>query len=323
MARKETILGLDIGGTKCAVLVGQYDGDRVEILKKEKIPTEKNADPGKMIRCMAELGDRLLDGETPAAIGVSCGGPLDSRRGIIQRPPNLPTWDDVPITRLLTEHYGAPAYLQNDANACALAEWKLGAGRGTENMIFLTFGTGLGAGLILSGRLYAGTNDMAGEVGHVRLQPEGPVGYGKIGSFEGFCSGAGLAQMGYAQGLAQYQQGHRPLYFDPAKPLGGASAKTIADAVEEGDETAREVYRTCGRYLGQGLSLLVDILNPECIVLGSIFARSQELLWPDCRAVMERETLAAANAVCRVVPAQLGEQLGDYAALITAVYRET
>lgn len=320
MPKTETIIGLDIGGTKCAVLIGSYDGDQVEILQKEVIPTEKNADPYRMIDRMIATAKELLGDRVPAAIGVSCGGPLDSKRGIIQRPPNLPTWDDVPITRILSEAFGAPAHLQNDANACALAEWKLGAGRGTDNMIFLTFGTGLGAGLILDGRLYTGTNDMAGEVGHVKLREEGPVGYGKVGSFEGFCSGAGLAQLGYAMGLAKYQMGQKPLYFDPEKPLGGATAKTIADAVEQGDETAREVYRACGRYLGVGLSMLVDILNPECIVLGSVFARSRELLWPDCKVVMERETLPMANEVCRVVPAQLSEHLGDYAALITAVY---
>lgn len=314
------LVGLDIGGTKCAVLVGLYDGDAIEIEKKEVFATEKGADPYKVIDRMIEVARRLLDGRKPASVGVSCGGPLDSRQGIIQRPPNLPTWDNVPITRLLTEAFGVPAHLQNDANACALAEWKLGAGRGTDNMIFLTFGTGLGAGLILDGRLYTGTNDMAGEVGHVRLMNEGPVGYAKIGSFEGFCSGGGLAQMGYSMGLAAYQAGHKPLYFDPALPLGGATAKSIAQAADQGDEVALEVYRHCGHYLGLGLSILVDVLNPQCIVLGSIFARSTELLWPECQKVMEQETLAGANAVCRVAPAALGEHLGDYAALITACY---
>ena len=135
-------------------------------------------------------------GESPVSIGVSCGSPMDSARGIIQEPPNLPGWKDVHITEELTARTGLPAFLCNDANACALAEWRFGAGRGTQNMIFCTFGTGFGAGLILDGKLYAGTNDNAGEIGHVRLDTEGPMGYYKIGSVEGFCSGGGIAKCG-------------------------------------------------------------------------------------------------------------------------------
>ena len=128
-------------------------------------------------------------------IGISCGGPLDSKKGIIFSPPNLPGWDNVPITRILSDEFGVETALQNDANACALAEWLMGAERGHSNMIFLTFGTGMGAGLILNGRLYSGTNDLGGEVGHIRLAKTGPVGFGKAGSFEGFCSGGGIAQL--------------------------------------------------------------------------------------------------------------------------------
>ena len=130
---------------------------------------------------------------------------MDSARGIIREPPNLPGWVDVPITDMLTARLGLPAALCNDANACALAEWRFGAGKGTRNMVFLTFGTGMGAGLILDGRLYAGTCDAAGEIGHMRLAPDGPVGFFKAGSFEGFCSGGGLAKMGQRLALEAIQ----------------------------------------------------------------------------------------------------------------------
>ena len=129
------------------------------------------------------------------AIGITCGGPLDSKKGLIMSPPNLPKWDKIPITKIIEDNFNVPVFLQNDANACALAEWRFGAGKGTNNMIFLTFGTGLGAGLILDGRLYAGTNNLAGEIGHIRLAKDGPLGYDKKGSFEGFCSGAGIARL--------------------------------------------------------------------------------------------------------------------------------
>lgn len=312
------ILGLDIGGTKCAVLLGKYDKERLTIEGKAVLPTDRAKEPQAVFEAMCCEADRLLEGDVPDGIGISCGGPLDPERGIIQRPPNLPLWDDTPIVQWLEDRYHTPARVQNDADACALAEWKLGAGRGTRNMIFLTCGTGLGVGLILNGQLYRGSRCMAGEIGHVRLSEEGPTGYGKEGSFEGFCSGGGIAQLGYTLGLAQYQKGKCPSYFSPEQLMGGATAKTVAKAAEEGDIAAREVYRKSGRYLGLGLSMLIDILNPECIVLGSIFARSEELLRPEMEKVLEKETLPAALAACRIVPSELGESLGDYAALITA-----
>ena len=200
---EQLYIGIDMGGTKCAVVAGHADG---KILRRIAFPSGKDAHPDEFLPRFYEAIDALLreytGGAAPAAVGVSCGGPLDTRRGVIQAPPNLPLWDEVPICALLSERYGCPAYLQNDANACAIAEWRFGAGRGTRNMVFLTFGTGLGAGLILDGRLYEGTNGMAGEAGHLRLAADGPEGYGKRGSFEGFCSGGGLRRLG-AQRLRQ------------------------------------------------------------------------------------------------------------------------
>ena len=211
------------------------------------------------------------------------------------------------------------AKLQNDANACAVAEWKFGAGKDHNNVVFLTFGTGLGAGLILDGKLYSGTNDNAGEGGHIRLAPTGPVGYGKAGSFEGFCSGGGLAQLGYTIALEKVKEGIYPLYFKEGYAARDVTAKTIADAALLGDETALEVYRTCGEYLGRGLSIIIDILNPEVIVIGSIFARCQNLLWESAKNVIDKEALYLSSDCCKVVPAVLGEQIGDYAAIATAL----
>lgn len=243
---------------------------------------------------------------------------MDASRGIITGPPNLPGWDHVEIVKQLQTHYGVSVKLQNDANACAVAEWKFGAGKGTRNIVFLTFGTGLGAGLILNGKLYSGTNDNAGEVGHIRLERFGPVGFGKAGSFEGFCSGSGLAQLGYTLGLEQVQAGNHPLYFQKGMAPKDVTAKTIADAARAGDQTALAVYRICGEYLGKGLSVILDILNPEVIVLGSIFGRCQDLLWPAAQKTIGQEALPAAADCCRIVPAVLGEQIGDYAAIATA-----
>lgn len=312
------ILGFDIGGTKCAVVTASCDGEKIRILKKESLPTDHSISAYQMIDRLLEAADRLID-KTPDKIGISCGGPLDSERGIIMSPPNLPGWDNIEIVKYINAHYKAPTKLQNDANACALAEWKFGAGIGCENMIFLTFGTGLGAGLILNGRLYEGTNGNAGEIGHIRLEKEGPIGYGKSGSFEGFCSGGGIAQLGYIKALECIKNGTQPLYFKEGMSQSDITAKSIAVAAEKGDPTAYEVYRISGRYLGKGLSILIDILNPEKIVIGSIFARNQSLFLEEMEKEIKKEALSLSANCCQIVSAKLGEAIGDYGAVATAL----
>ena len=253
------------------------------------------------------------------AIGISCGGPLDSEKGVIMSPPNLPGWDDVPIVKILQEAFEIPTFLQNDADAGALAEWKFGAGMGTKNMVFLTFGTGMGAGLILNGALYSGACGCAGEVGHIRLTNCGPIGYGKEGSFEGFCSGGGIAQLGQMYARELLQKGQIPSYCSCTQMLETITAKAIAESANEGHADAIHVYRRCGQMLGKGLSILVDLLNPEKIIIGSIFARSEHLLRAEMQQVMEKECLAMNASACKIVPAALGESIGDIAALSVAI----
>ena len=310
------MIGFDIGGTKCAVCIGQEVDGELHILGKKSIPTDHSISAYEMIDRMCDMAEEMT--EQIDCIGISCGGPLDSKKGIIQTPPNLPGWDDVRIVEYLEKKYGCRAYLQNDANACAVAEWKYGAGQGCENMIFLTFGTGLGAGLILNGKLYAGTSDMAGECGHMRLSAFGPVGYGKTGSFEGFCSGNGIAQLGQMLARESLQMGRAVSYCSDMQQLDSITAKSIAEHANKGCEDAKKVFEICGEMLGNGLSILIDILNPERIVLGSIFQRSEHLLRESMDRVLRRECLRAASEVCQVVPAALEENIGDYAALAVA-----
>lgn len=312
------ILGFDIGGTKCAVVTALWDGKMIDILKKKSIPTDHSISAYQMLDRLFELADGLID-QTPDKIGISCGGPLDSARGIIMSPPNLPGWDHIEIVKYIENHYNAPTKLQNDANACAVAEWKFGAGIGCKNMIFLTFGTGLGAGLILNGKLYEGANGNAGEIGHIRLEKDGPIGYCKRGSFEGFCSGGGLAQLGYIQALECVKSGTYPLYFKEGMSQNDITAKSIADAAVKGDPTALEVYRISGEYLGKGLSLLIDILNPEKIVIGSIFASNKSLFFDAMTSEIEKEALSASTSCCEIVPSALGEEIGDYASVAAAL----
>lgn len=310
------MIGFDIGGTKCAVCVGYEDNGNLVITDKKSIPTDLTVSPYEMIDRMCALAENMTDDFS--VIGISCGGPLNSREGVIMSPPNLKDWDNVRIKEYLEERYGGKVYLQNDANACAVAEWKFGAGRGAENVIFLTFGTGLGAGIIINGKLYSGTSDMAGECGHVRLADDGPVGFGKAGSFEGYCSGGGIAQIGRAVAKERIAAGETVSFCDTMGDLDKISAKLIAEKAYDGCEDAIEVYDISARNLGRGLSILIDILNPELIIIGSVFTRSEDLFRTEMEKVLKRECLPQALEVCKIVPAELGDKIGDYAALSVA-----
>lgn len=312
-------IGIDIGGTKCAVLAGTAD---MEVMKRISFPTETSKGPGHAISLLLKNASDIADElgiSSLKAVGISCGGPLDSKKGIVQSPPNLPGWDNIPIVKLFEEKLGVPAFLQNDANACALAEWKFGAGRDTRNMIFLTFGTGMGGGLIIDGKLYSGTNDLAGEVGHIRLSDDGPKAYGKKGSFEGFCSGTGIALIARKILYEKFSLEQSVSFCHNISDVERISAKDVADAAFAGDKTAIKILEISGEYLGKGLSLLIDILNPEMIVIGSIYARCRKFIEPACLEVIRNEALEPAAAVCRIVPAGLGEQVGDYASLSVAI----
>ena len=289
--KSDLVWGIDIGGTKCAFVTGNLEG---QVLSRKEVATAEYETWELLLEALLPETAFGVDAR-PLAIGVSCGGPLDEDRGLILSPPNLPGWDEVPIVQWLENRYGVPAFLQNDANACAVAEWLFGAGKGTKNMVFMTFGTGLGAGLILDGRLYRGTNGMAGEIGHVRARADGPVGYGKAGSYEGFCSGGGIRQL-----------------------AGGKSAKEVAALAEAGDEAMQAVLRESAETLGHCVSILIDLFNPQRVI-GSVFARAEKWFRTPMEEVIAKEALPLSAQVCRVVPAVLGNQIGDMAALSVAI----
>lgn len=312
-------IGYDIGGTKCAVSLGSGNSDGMELIGKAGFPTQGR--PYEVLGKMADaarglLGEKGLSFTDMSGAGISCGGPLNSNDGIILSPPNLPGWDEIRAKAFFEEKTGVRTALQNDANACAAAEWKFGAGRGTKNMVFLTFGTGFGAGLILNGQLYSGANDMAGEIGHVRISEDGPVGYNKRGSAEGYCSGGGIARLCVMKVEQSLSDGITPdIYTAVNGDTGAITARLIAERALEGDAFCKEVYAECGRKLGLTLSILMDLINPELIVIGGVFMRSEALLRPEMERVIESEALGYTRGACRVVPAALGERIGDYAAL--------
>ena len=305
-------IGFDIGGTKCAVSLGEISENGIKILGREEVPTST---PEDTLKRLASYVESFQKQKSVTSAGISCGGPLDPQNGVILTPPNLPTWHHFPIVDYIRESFGLNATLENDANACAVAEWRFGAGRGAMNMIFFTFGTGLGAGLILDGKLYGGSNGNAGEFGHIRLARNGPIGYGKKGSFEGFCSGGGIARL--AVEVAKKEK-EMP---DCIKAMGGydkVTTKGLSQAAFAGDLFAKKIFEKSGKMLGKGLSMAIDILNPEKIVLGGVFMRSSELLIPAMEKEIRKEALIDSATICEIVPAQLSENIGDIAALSIA-----
>jgi glucokinase len=303
MMTEDAILGLDIGGTKTAAVLGTPRGT---FLARRQIPTAAHRGFELVYRDIVELGRSVLHDTRcdVKAVSVSIGGPLDILKGIIYSPPNLPGWDEIPLKDHLFKDFNLPVYVEHDGNAGAYAEYAFGAGRGCRNIAFLTMGTGFGAGLILDGRVYRGTSDTAGEIGHIRIAEDGPDCYGKRGSLEGFASGTGIAK------LAQMMHPDR-------WPEGVTMPDLYAD-YQQGAHEAREVFARAALYLGRGFALLVDLLNPERIILGGIGMRLHDALVVPAIRVYQQEALPRARDACQIVPAQLGETIGDYAALTAA-----
>lgn len=285
---EDMYIGVDIGGTKTAVVLGNDSGQILDKIKFETV--RKNETIQNILNSIKSLMDDRVK-----AIGVSCGGPLDGKRGIILSPPNLPGWDHVEIVKLIQNDFLVPVYLQNDADAGALAEWYFGNAKSYKNVVFITCGTGFGAGLILNGNLYTGTSNSAGEIGHVRLYEKGHIGYGKEGAVEGYCSGGGIAQ------------------------YGKGTAKELAERAYNGEKEALEVYRELGENLGKSLAILVDILNPEVIVIGSIYTRAERLLKNSMLKRLREEALERNYRDVMIKTSKLKEHIGDIAALCVAM----
>jgi glucokinase len=305
-----TVIGLDIGGSKIACVEGCSDG---RILQREAIATAGtepfHAQFPALVQMIKSIRLRArADGREVVALSVAVGGPLKIREGVLLNPPHLPGWHNVRLKERLTAEFpDLPVLVEHDGNAGALAEFHFGIGRhrgDLNHLIFLTFGTGLGGGFILNGRIVHGASDTCGEVGHWRLSRGGPVAYGKQGSWEAFSSGAGLMQLAHRQS---------PLRWPLDTPV-----RALIDAMLADDPEALIVATEGGRRLGQGLAMLIDALNPQVIVLGSLAVALGDRILAPARSVVAEEALPQAAAACEIVPSVLGAGIGDMASLMAA-----
>lgn len=323
------LLGIDIGGTKLGLCVGTQDGS---VLAQEIAPMDHSREPADILMSararlleMAGSVDACAVDAGIIAVGAACPGPLDYRAGCFLDPPNMPRWHGFAVRDALAQLFPAPARtaIMNDANATALAEWMWGAARGTSTAVYLTMSTGMGAGLIIDGRLYEGPLGLAGEIGRIRLSRDdaGPVGFGRRGSVEGYLSGPGMAQLAASEALACLQRGEATRLRDGWNPATHAmpsiGVQQLFDAARAGDAAALRVTQRIAVELGRLLALLTDILNPEVFVLGTIgSAAADVLIEPTLRALRD-EALPHAAAIVRVVPSGLRHR-GHQSALAVA-----
>lgn len=294
-------LGLDVGGTKCAAVIGDDDG---VIHHRVSWPSRAERGSDAMIADLISHGQSLMRRERVSAAGVAIGGPLDSVQGVIDSPPNLPGWHDVPLKRRLEAALGLRVAVEHDGAACALAENRWGA-RGAR-MAYLTCGTGLGVGLVFDGKVYRGAGGNAPDFGHITYRSDGPLAYGKRGSFESFGAGSAIAR------IASWR-------FPSRWPEGTITSPEIAALATSGDPDAREILNLNADAVGDACALLADLLYTDLIVLGSLATYLGEAWLKRVREQFARSAYPRAAGICRIVPATLGERLQDCSSYVAAL----
>ncbi len=288
-----------------------------EVLGLCRQPTDAHEGPRAVVeRIVACAREALVEAgtslEAVVGVGAMAAGPLDLARGVITTPPNLPGWRDVPLRDMLREAFGLPVLLENDANAQAYGEYRFGAGRGALNLLFVTVSTGIGGGIVMDGRIYHGASGAAGEVGHLPLDPAGPpCGAGHPGDLEAMASGLAIAR----EAQSALLRGACPVLRRLVSEDRQASAETVAEAAALGDADANEILERAGRYLGMGLAGLVNVLNPDTVVLGGGLTNIGDRYLAPAREELARRAFPQALADVRVAIGSLGERAGALGAV--------
>jgi glucokinase len=319
MSDKKWIIGIDLGGTKIGTGLVDLDG-QVHVRDYQLTQAMQGRDA--VIERLIAAAHRVMDKgnvETDDihSIGIGAPGPLDIPRGMLTDPPNLPTWHNVPLRQIIEDRMGIPTYLENDANAAAIGEYLYGAGKDTRNMIYVTVSTGIGGGLILNDRIFHGVSGGAGEVGHTTILPNGPLcGCGNRGCLEALSSGTAIAREG--QDLVNRGVPTRIAALVKDAPY-RVTAKDVAEAMYQGDAYASEIVIQAMNYLGIGMANLVNLFNPEMIVIGGGLSNLGDRLLDPVRRGIDLHAFPAAAREVQVTIAQLGEDVGIVGAASAAI----
>ncbi|HUR96035.1 MAG TPA: ROK family protein [Gemmatimonadales bacterium] len=310
------VLGIDIGGTN--LVVGSVAEDGARLVASASEPTRAEAGATDVVDRLVGLAERAIAStrrEVPDAdilgVGVGAPGPLDTKRGIVLLTPNL-GWVNLPLRQIIHDRLGLPAALDNDANCAVLGEWWVGAARGARHAIGITIGTGIGGGIILDGRLYHGASDVAGEIGHTTIDTEGRrCKCGNYGCLEAYASGPNIALRAVEEIEAGAVSRLRELV---GGDLSKVTAQTVYQAAADGDDLALEVVNDTAKFLGVGIGNLLNVFNPEVVVVCGGVTLAGDHLFVPLRREAARRAFKPAVAACRIVPGELAGTAGVYGA---------
>ncbi len=305
-------IGVDLGGTN--LRAGVVDLDSGQVLEMNSVPTMAREGYTAVMDRMAELIQqtitaRGLEAGQVGGVGIGVPGALDLKQGLVVFLPNLPgNWPHVPLQKTIAEKTGLPVFLLNDARAITYGEWRFGAGQGVDTMACFTMGTGIGGGLVINGQLYLGLGGTSGELGHITVDPDGPVcGCGNHGCVEAYASGPAIA----AAGVKAVMQGRTTIIGKLVNyDLNRITPKTITDAAMQGDAVAQEIYAQAGAYLGLAAANVIVTIGPRKVVIaGGVAAAKDLLLEPVRRTIHERVRIFPIDQI-EVVSAKLGNNAG-------------
>ncbi len=308
----EFFIAVDIGGTQIRAALCDSEG---KIHRRVADLTRVHEGPDAVMRRIERAIDQVWPADAPVvAIGVAAPGPLDPWSGVILGAPNIPGWKDYPLRDIIQRRFGLPTVVGNDANLAAMAEQRFGAGRGKANLVYLTVSTGIGGGIVVNDELLLGAHGLAGEIGHIKIEPHGPpCGCGDRGCLEALASGTAIARE--AQRRIRAGESSRILDLAAGHP-DAITAKMVSQAAHMGDSLAVEVFRQAGTYLGIGLVTLLHLFDPGIVVIGGSVSKAGHVLFEPVRKVVRQRTMIEHYwRDTPIVPAALGDDVGLLGAL--------
>ncbi len=307
------LIGIDIGGTKISVILVSSRGRQLDW---KVIPTRYGIKAKQSVRELVQVLENMLRANRVKhsdlrGIGVGVPGPVDPKRGVVPWSPNLPGWKGIKLKRILEGHFHVPVFMDNDANAAGFGEKIFGAGRNVKDFVYITVSTGIGGGLVMDGKIHRGASFCGGELGHMTIVPDGDLcKCGKRGCLEAHASGTAIARMA----VSKIKHGAKSKLLTLARGVRQVSARTVSQAAELGDRVAIQTLREAGRYLGIGIANLINILNPEMVVLGGSVIKSGSYLWKPMIRSAKKESWPVAFKACKIRKTVLGDQVGNLGA---------
>ena len=302
-------IGIDVGGTNVKIALVDSDG---KIGYSNTIPTRAEMGYEYTINNMKQairdlMTETKLSAKDIEGIGFGLPGQVDFKSGIVRLITNIPGWVEIPLAKMIEDEFHIPIRIDNDVRCAALGELNFGAGKGCENLICITVGTGIGSGLIINGKLVRGASNAAGEIGHIKLQMhDGPIcGCGDTGCLEAFASGPSIVAM-----AEEYILGGKSTKYREMANGGAITPFIVAEAAKAGDPVARRIFTRMGEYIGIGMASVVNLLNPERIIVGGGVADAGDILLNPLKETIKKRAMKIAGETVQVVPAQLGNTAG-------------